>query len=339
MRIVIIGATGNVGTAVLRRLQAAPEATQLVGIARRVPDVAAEPYAGVDWVGLDLTADSATAELTDILSGADAVVHLAWALQPNHDEAAMRKTNVGGTARVLAAVAAAGVPHLVIASSVGAYSVGPKRRRVDESWPTGGVPRSHYARHKAVNERALDVFESDNPGVIVTRLRPGLIFQRDAGAEIAGLFLGQLFPTSLMKLVRFAVLPLPSGAIVQAVHANDVADAVWRIIDRRAGGAFNLAAEPVLDPEAIAAALGARGTVPLRGRVARLIVELTWRARLQATDAGWVDIALAVPLMSTERARRELGWNPEVSATDALAEVADAMARRSNVPGSGPLHG
>ena len=83
----------------------------------------------------------------------------------------------------------------------------------------------------------------------------------------------------------------------------------------------------MLDPEAIAAALGARGTVPLRGRVARLIVELTWRARLQATDAGWVDIALAVPLMSTERARRELGWNPEVSATDALAEVADAMAR------------
>jgi UDP-glucose 4-epimerase len=141
---------------------------------------------------------------------------------------------------------------VVVASSVGAYSLGPKRRRVDETWPTGGVHSSHYARFKAINERAMDVFEREHPGIVLTRLRPGLIFQRAAGAEVAGLFLGRSFPTRWLQAVRPKVLPLPSQLIVQAVHATDVADAYWRAVERRAGGAFNIAAEPVLTPDLIA---------------------------------------------------------------------------------------
>jgi hypothetical protein len=43
------------------------------------------------------------------------------------------------------------------------------------------------------------------------------------------------------------------------------------------------------------------------------------------TPAGWVDLALAVPLMSTARARRELGWQPQQSASDALLELLGGM--------------
>ena len=60
---------------------------------------------------------------------------------------------VTGTQRVLDATAAVGAGAFVYASSVGAYSPGPKDRRVDETWPTDGVPSSFYSRHKAATER------------------------------------------------------------------------------------------------------------------------------------------------------------------------------------------
>src|ERR1700709_731603 len=97
------------------------------------------------WHQADVTATP----LAPIFEGADAVVHLAWAIQPSHDEPTMERINVHGSERVFAAVAAAGVPRLVYASSVGAYSPGPKDRQVGESWPTGGIPSSAYSRHKA----------------------------------------------------------------------------------------------------------------------------------------------------------------------------------------------
>ena len=39
--------------------------------------------------------------------------------------------------------------------------LGPKDRRVDESWPTTGIPTSFYSRHKAEVERLLDRFEEE----------------------------------------------------------------------------------------------------------------------------------------------------------------------------------
>ncbi|MFG6446513.1 NAD-dependent epimerase/dehydratase family protein [Microbacterium sp. P07] len=338
MKVVVVGATGNVGTAVLRRLHAAG-VDEIVGVARRTPDASVVPYSGVRWVSIDIGLVGSVAPLREAFAGADAVIHLAWALQPNRDEAAMRATNVDGTERVLEAVAGASVPHVVVASSVGAYSFGPKRRRVDESWPTGGIATAHYSRHKAANERLLDTFEMGHPGIFVSRVRPGLVFQGGAGAELAALFLGPLVPVGVLRWWRPPVLPFPSQGIFQAVHADDLADAFWRIVDRRASGAFNIAAEPVLDPPTIARVIGAKHWVPVRARVARLLVEITWRLRLQATDPGWVDIGTQVPVMSTARARDELGWQPAVSSLDALAEVVDAVARRERNAGSPPLRG
>src|SRR5438067_1397793 len=132
MRIVVTGATGNVGTSLLRVLGLDGDVEEIVGIARRPP---ATPFPKTTWVRADVISD----ELVEIFEGADAVVHLAWAMQPSHDEPALRAVNIGGSARVFDAVARAGVPTLVYASSVGAYSPGPKDEAVDESWPTDGV--------------------------------------------------------------------------------------------------------------------------------------------------------------------------------------------------------
>jgi len=76
VRIVVLGATGNVGTAVLHRLQAAAEVSSIVGVSRRGPDRAGAPYDGVEWHRLDVAEPTASGRLREIVAGADAVVAL-----------------------------------------------------------------------------------------------------------------------------------------------------------------------------------------------------------------------------------------------------------------------
>jgi nucleoside-diphosphate-sugar epimerase len=321
MRVVIVGASGNVGTALSRRLAAEPD-VELVGVARRVPRAGAVPVTA--WRARDIGRE----DLTDVLRGADAVVHLAWEIQPSHDLAQLTRTNVEGSARVFEAVVRAGVPALVYASSVGAYSRGPKDRRVDESWPAEGIASSFYARHKAEVERQLDRLEREHPDLRVVRLRPGLIFSREAASEIRRLFIGPLFPSPLARRSLIPFVPRLPRLAFQCVHSADVADAYARAILSDARGPFNVAAEPVLDSERIAQLLDAR-TLPMPVSAVRSIVAATWHARLQPMPPGWVDLALSVPLMDCTRAQRELGWQPARTADAALLELLDGLREQS----------
>jgi nucleoside-diphosphate-sugar epimerase len=221
---------------------------------------------------------------------------------------------------VAAATVTAGVPQLVVASSVGAYSPGPKDIGVPEDWPTGGIYSSSYSRHKSAVERGLDAVQAEHPELVVTRVRPGLVFQSGAGSEIARYFLGPLVPVSLIGKIRPPVVPLPSRFIFQAVHADDLALAFWLLIRGRVDGAFNVAADPTLTPNDLAQALGARRSVWLPAAALRVLAWATWQARLQPTDPGWIDLAANSPVMSTERIRA-LGWTPGTSSQQALAEL------------------
>lgn len=318
MRVVVTGATGNVGSALLRVLAGDEGIDEIVGIARRRP---ALQLPRTTWQ----QADVATADLRPHLEGADAVVHLAWLIQPSRDERVLQMTNVEGSARVFEAAADAGVGALVYASSIGAYSPGPKDRAVDESWPTEGIETSFYARHKAAVERILDDVEARHPRLRVVRLRPGLIFQREAASEIRRYFAGPFLPGVLLRRGLIPFVPTHPRLRVQAVHTHDVAEAYrLAIVTPEARGAFNVAADPVLDGERIAKLLGAR-PVPVPGRALRIAADLTWRARLQPTPKGWVDMGLGVPIMDVTRARRELRWTPRKSAEDALLELLEGL--------------
>jgi UDP-glucose 4-epimerase len=338
MRIAVVGASGNLGSATLRRLAqenaVRDEPLTVLGVSRRAP----RESGPVDWVALDLSAESATTGLTEALRGVDAVVHLAWKLQPGHDERELWRTNVLGTRAVLAAAAAAGVGQVVVSSSVGAYSPGPKRTPVSEDWPVRGVPTSTYSRHKAEVEQILDGFEAEHPSIALARIRPGLVFQSGAASEIARLFLGHLVPTRLVGVIRPPVLPLPRQLVFQAVHADDVAGAIWTVLDQRAGGAFNVAADPVLTPDDLARAVGARRSVPAPLAVLRTLAAVTWWARVQPTEPGWIDLAAHCPVMSTERLRG-LGWKPTRTSTEALAELVTGIRAGAGDDAYPPLVG
>jgi nucleoside-diphosphate-sugar epimerase len=238
----------------------------------------------------------------------------------------LRRTNVDGSARVFRAVAESEVPTLVYASSVGVYSPAPDTTPVDESWPREGVRTSFYSRHKAEVERLLDRFEEEQPDVRVVRMRPALIFKREAASGIRRLFFGPFRPSPLMKRGRIPVLPLPSGLRIQAVHSLDVGDAYRLAIVGDARGAFNVAADPIFDAARLASVLGSHALEVPRNLV-RAGAGVTWRLCLQPTPPGWVDLALASPLLDSTRARRELGWVPRYSAEDALLELLDGLRR------------
>ena len=329
MRVVVVGATGNVGTAVVRALREAPEVETIVGVARRRPGPSLEAEPRVSWVAADISADP-----LPVVADADVVVHLAWKIQPSHDEAEMRRTNVDGTRRIVNAMLAGRARKLVYASSVGTYAAGPKTPRADESWPATGIPSSTYSRHKAAVERLLDDVEASHPELTVVRMRTSLIFQRNAASEIHRLFLGPLAPWRLPRPVR--LVPRTRDLVAQATHADDVADAYRRAVVGDVRGAFNVAAEPPLTP-ALMAEVGEGRTIPVPRLVLRAAAAATYRARLQPAEPGWVDMALGTPLMDTTRATTELGWAPTRTSLDALRELLAGMGDGDGAD-TAPLH-
>lgn len=313
----VTGGTGNVGSAVLRALRQLPD-TEVVALARRPPE---GRWDGVRWVAADVRGG----DLVALFDGADAVIHLAWLIQPSRNRALIRSVNVDGSRRVFEAAAAAGVRTLVHASSVGVYSPGPKDRAVDESWPRRGVAGSFYSEDKVAAEDILDSVEAAHPDLRVVRLRPGLIFQRDAATEIARYFLGPLVPIRLLRAGMVPVLPLPSQLRFQAVHSDDVAQAYLQAVTREVRGAFNVAAEPVLDRAVLARLLHAKER-NLAMSLLRRGAALSYRLHLQPTEPGWVDMAAEAPVMDITRARTELGWTPANTSTEAIAELLAGFA-------------
>lgn len=334
MRVVVLGATGNIGTAVVERLAADDAVTEVVGVARRrplTPGAAspAGPRSRVSW----RCADVRRADWTALLANADSVVVLAWMFHPTRRPDVTWSTNVAALDRLLAALPHTGVRHLVAASSVAAYSPHPSPEPVDESWPTNGASSAAYAREKAYVERLLDRAEGTVPAI--ARVRPAFVFQRRSSSEQRRIFAGPLLPQRLVRPGLVPVLPVPKSLRLQAVHAGDVADGVVRILRTGAEGPFNLCADDVLWPEGLAGLFDAR---PLRvptGAV-RAVLSAAWRTRAAPVPPELFDALVRLPVMSNARARQELGWQPTRSAFEVLQEFLAGLAAGAG-HGTAPL--
>lgn len=324
MKVVVTGASGNIGSAALRALTA-DGAAEVVGIARRRPNgVRVSALASVEWH----QADVATSKLEPMLEGADAVVHLAWKFQPTHRPAETWAANAVGTRRVLDAVARAGVPAVVCASSVAAYSPATHDDPVDETWETDGASPAAYCREKAYVERALDAFACSHPEVRVVRMRPAFVFQRSVASEQRRIFGGPFARPALLDRRRIPVVPLPAGLRFQAVHAGDVGRALATAATTEVSGAFNLAGAGVIGREQLADLIGAR-TVEVPAGAMRRGLDTAWHARVAQVPGSLLEAVLQLPLMSTARAERELGWEPRHSGCDALEMVLSGIPEQA----------
>ncbi|GGO50325.1 NAD-dependent epimerase [Streptomyces daqingensis] len=345
LRVVVVGATGNVGTSVVKALSDDPQVGSVLGISRRIPGWSPPK---TDWASVDIgrggydgggaadagsgaggwhavgQRDEAKDDLVRLFKGADAVVHLAWLFQPTHRPVVTWRTNVLGSLRVFQAVADAGVPALVHASSVGAYAPGPKHRQVDEAWPTHGWPEAAYCREKSYLERALDSYEREHPGVRVVRMRPGFLFKKESASEQRRLFAGPFVPQRLVRPGLLPIVPDLPGLRFQAMHTDDAAEAYRLAVTGSARGAFNLAADPVVDAELLAGLLDAR-VVRMPLRPVRTALVAGWHSHLLPASPQLFDAVLRLPLMNSGKARQELGWSPRWSSEEALGEFLQGL--------------
>jgi UDP-glucose 4-epimerase len=317
VRVVVTGASGNVGTSVLASLARDPAVTEIVALARRLPRA---EFAKTSWRHADVT----VTDLVPLFDGADVVIHLAWLIQPSRDERLTHGVNVEGSTRVFEATARAGVGSLVYASSVGAYGPGPTNRAVDERWPTTGISSSFYSRQKAEVERLLDAFEARHPEVRAQaagkRKRP----QPLASHQTIRQQRAHEQPPDLAGGVSLEDQPRSQPHRTQAVHSADVGEAYRLAATRPVTGAFNIAAEPVLDARTLGRALDAR-TVELPVKLVRAAALATWKLRLQPTSPGWLDMGMDSPIMDLERAHEELKWHASTSTDDAVIELLDGL--------------
>ncbi|WP_421121619.1 NAD-dependent epimerase/dehydratase family protein [Aquihabitans daechungensis] len=295
--VVVTGATGNIGSALVRRLVGDDRVSEVRAVARRISQE--DLGRKVRWFALDVAHD----DLSRAFDGADVVIHLAWRIQPSWDLETMRSVNVDGSTRVFEAAIAAGAA-IVHASSLGAYGPGPKDRLVGEDWPVSGHPDHPYSAHKAEVEHVLDRLGGQHPDVRIARMRPALVMQSGAGQELRRYFLPRHLPFRMVRSTLVQRLPVR----FQVVHADDVADAFARAALSEAHGAFNVATDEVI---------GGRQLSQLQA-VVRPIAAAAWRIHAQPVDPGWVTLLFRSPLIDSRRAREELGWAPDWSGPDAL---------------------
>ena len=332
-KVVVTGASGNIGTAVVRELAAGGE-REILGLARRDPLGPGQQNerSSVSWQAADVSSD----DLTPLLRGADAVVHLAWKMQPSHDPEETWETNAVGTRRLLEAVQRAGVPTVICVTSIAAYSPVDHDDPVDEQWATDGTSRAYYCREKAYVERLLDTFEETNPQTRVVRMRPTFVFQHSAASEQRRIFGGPLARPSLIQRRFIPVIPVPKGLRFQAVHAGDVARAIEAAVRLPVHGAFNLAGDGLIRREQLGELMSAR-TIEVPPRLASEALGLAWRLHAAGVPGSLLDALMRVPVLSTERARRELGWEPQHTGMEALEALLQGIPARagSSMP---PLH-
>ena len=102
----------------------------------------------------------------------------------------------------------------------------------------------------------------------VVRLRPGLIFKREAASEIRRFFLGPLLPNMLVRPRLIPFVPdVPGSASRRSTPTTSAmpTDGRWC---GDAEGAFNIAAEPTIGPPELASLLRAR-RVPVPAKALR----------------------------------------------------------------------
>ncbi|HVM18638.1 MAG TPA: NAD-dependent epimerase/dehydratase family protein [Egibacteraceae bacterium] len=317
--VAITGATGIFGKSLCARLQEDPAVERIVGVARRPFDPAAHGWTKMEFRSGDVLKPD---QLDAAFAGADTVVHLAFTVLDRgmHPEQ-VRLVNVEGSANVFAAAVRAGVRRIVYASSIAAYGAWPDNPiPIPESHPTRGNPGFYYAEHKAEVEALLTAFEEQHPDVEVVRIRPCVVvgpnsvdlFRGPLPTPLVGIFLSRLLPTAFPDI---GMAPL------QFVHEDDVAEVfALAVTAPEVRGAFNLAGGGMMEAGDLAEALGAI-RLPVPAGIAKVLVDVAYRARISPTGSAWIDMAAHPVIVDTTRARTVLGWVPKYDTRTALDDM------------------
>ncbi len=301
--IAITGVSGLVGRRLVQALEQRPEVTRIVGLDRTAPDGLTGPrftYRPADVRDPDLDA---------ALSGVDVLVHLAFQLDPIHDEALMRAVNVDGTINVMEAAERAGVGHVVYPSSVVAYGAyADNDLPLTEDSPVRGTPELNYSEHKRDVEYWLADWVAGDHATEVCVLRLALVM----GPGV------QNFVTRILEGPRFTAVRDYTPPL-QFVHLDDVVAAFEHAIEQRLTGVYNVAAEGWLSFDEILELVDRR-VVSIPEELAFTTAERLWKLGIGEYPAGVV-AHLMHPCVMSPAKLVATGWQPKVTNREALQET------------------
>jgi len=307
MRYVITGGSGYIGSRLVELLSRRDD-TESIVICDLRPPRTKRPR--TEFVKLDVR-DRKAVRATLERAGADALVHLAFLVDPIHDEARMYDIDVNGTHNVLEAAAAAGTPHVLVTSSAVAYGAFPDNPKpLTEADPVRGVASFSYARDKTESDRLCQLWAERHPDRTMTIVRPCIV-------------LGPNVDNSLVRIWSKAPAQFDVGNLdneIQFIHEDDVVEAVSRLLDGRHAGAYNLAGDGLMTLRECAHLID----LPIRKiplKAARALAKATWAARLAEAPAGQLEFALHPWVVSNSKVKETLGWTPSYSSREAF-EVA-----------------
>ena len=333
LTVAVTGPTGEIGLAALRALDASPRIGKVIGMARRPFDPAAHELSDkvVYQQGDVLDRES----VDGLVAGADVVMHLAFIIVGDHDEA--RRINLEGSRNVFEATVAAKAKRLVYTSSVAAYGFHwDNPQPLTEDVPTRGSEEFYYSAHKAELEQVLDeTLAGSAVGAWV--FRPCIV--AGAGAPmLIETMLGSLPIFGQLRLARRIadqvpflgpILPDP-GIDFQLVHTDDVASALLAAVKGEGEpGRYNLAGQGAMTVSRMARALGWL-SVPVPGAAVSSLDEILRKLPGMPPEAAWLTVFRVPTLMDTTKACAELGWDPQWDAESTLQETI-AGARASGI--------
>lgn len=312
----VTGASGFVGGHVVRDLRA--RGHEVVAAGRRADRL---PTGGATFVG-DLD-DLATASV-----GVDVVVHCAALSSPWGRRSEFEHANVTGTARVLDFARRVGARRLVHLSSPGIYAaprdrVGIREDEVDPRHPMNEYIRSKLAAEALLAEAAA---VSESPEIVVLRPR-GIIGPGDPSLVPRLLRVHARVGVPLMRggrgLVDLTSVENVALAVRLAATARDVHGEAFNITngDPRPFGAVLEQLLRGLDLPLRGRRVPARGAYALAGALEAVCALLPGRPEPPLTRYTVTTIAHSQTL-DISKARRLLGYEPEVSLDESLAGYA-----------------
>jgi UDP-glucose 4-epimerase len=316
MRVIVVGAQGEVGRSVLEGVASHQEVTDVIALfddgttpQSPIPEVDGSP---IQRSTVDLLGD-----LRGELRFADAVIYLGW---PYDGEFAgvseERQQDV--LSHLCDSVGTVGVRVFAYVSSTAVYAPARPGERVDESSPPTGATSCLEALQAAECERLIGRFETDHPLIRVFRLRPGVIVCPSAAeGRWRRALLKRLFAIANGRR-RGPLVPNVEPLSIQCIEISDLVEALCLGLTRSVSGIFNIAAEPITS-ELLAARIGAR-SIRIPPRYLLRLLTLGARLGLVALSADRVELLARTPDIDTTRAQRELGWVPRHSATSIVDE-------------------
>jgi UDP-glucose 4-epimerase len=322
MKYVITGGSGYIGSRLVELLAAREDTERIVITDLKAPAV---PWPKTTYVEMDVR-DKSLQRLLEA-EEPDALVHLAFVLNPMRDEATMYDIDVNGTGVVLDAASRTGVSHLLVASSTTAYGAWPDNPvPLTEDDPVRGMPSYEYARDKTEIDRMCQLWAARHPERSMTIVRPCIVFGPSVDNYIVRFWMNAPF------------IPLLDGAdpALQYVHEDDVVDALSRLLLERKPGIFNLTSDGTVSQSEGAALAGLKTRV-IKYESYRRLASTFWRLRVPRVEAppGQLDFLRYPWIASNERIKRELGWQPRYTSSEAFIAALRAKGKLAE-PAAGP---